>query len=67
MPFDYSKYPFDVRDVKIEIMYPDVDSGILLVPDVDGLFGYFCLTAHRVSIRIFYLNDSELLSTQFFI
>ncbi len=64
MPFDYSKYPFDVRDVKIEIMYPDVDSGILLVPDVDGYSDILPYSTPGINQDI-YLNDSELLSTQF--
>lgn len=64
MPFDYSKYPFDVRDVKIEIMYPDVESGILLVPDVDGYSDIFPYSFPGINKDI-YLNDSKLLSTQF--
>lgn len=64
MPFDYSKYPFDVRDVKIEMMYPDVDSGILLVPDVDGYSDILPYSSPGINKDI-YLNDSQLLSTQF--
>ncbi|SMD35249.1 Cache domain-containing protein [Reichenbachiella faecimaris] len=64
MPFDYSKYPFDVRDVKIEIMYPDVDSGVLLVPDVDGYSDILPYSSPGINKDIF-LNDSKLLSTQF--
>lgn len=64
MPFDYSKYPFDVRDVRIEMMYPDVDSGILLVPDVDGYSDILPYSSPGINKDI-YLNDSQLLSTQF--
>ncbi|WP_422360705.1 PDC sensor domain-containing protein [Reichenbachiella sp.] len=64
MPFDYSKYPFDVRDVKIEIMYPDVESGILLVPDVDGYSDILPYSSPGINKDI-YLNDSQLMSTQF--
>ncbi|SMD35253.1 Cache domain-containing protein [Reichenbachiella faecimaris] len=64
MPFDYSEYPFDVRDVKIEVMYPDVDSGILLVPDVDGYSDIIPFSSPGINKDI-YLNDSQLLSTQF--
>ncbi|UXX80240.1 hypothetical protein N7E81_03890 [Reichenbachiella carrageenanivorans] len=64
MPFNYSNYPFDVRDVKIEMMYPDVDSGILLVPDVDGYSDILPYSSPGINKDI-YLNDSKLLSTQF--
>lgn len=64
MPFDYSKYPFDVRDIKIEIMYPDPESGILLVPDVDGYSSILANTFAGINKDIF-MNDSKLLSTQF--
>jgi hypothetical protein len=64
MPFDYSKYPFDVRDIKLELMYPDVKSGILLVPDVDGYSDLSSYSAPGINKNI-YFNDSQLLSTQF--
>lgn len=64
MPFDYSKYPFDVRDIKIELMYPDPESGILLVPDVDGYSSIMANTVAGINKEIF-MNDSKLLSTQF--
>lgn len=36
LPLRYLKYPFDSRDVNIEIAYPDLQSNILLIPDLDG-------------------------------
>jgi len=36
LPLRYLKYPFDSRDVNIEIAYPDLQSNIMLIPDLDG-------------------------------
>lgn len=36
LPLRYLKFPFDSRDVSIEIAYPDLQSNILLVPDMEG-------------------------------
>ena len=36
IPLKYTKYPFDSRDIKIEIAYTDMQTGIMLVPDLEG-------------------------------
>ncbi|MGL1885303.1 MAG: cache domain-containing protein [Reichenbachiella sp.] len=64
MPLDYSKYPFDVRDLNIEIMYPDVESGVLLVPDVDGYSGLTPYSMPGINQDI-YFKDSKLLASRF--
>jgi hypothetical protein len=35
MHFDYSKFPFDVREVSLQMLYPTADN-VMLVPDLDS-------------------------------
>ncbi|PIB37214.1 hypothetical protein BFP72_18270 [Reichenbachiella sp. 5M10] len=64
MPLDYSKYPFDAQDINIEVMYPDVDSGIILVPDVDEYMELSPYSMPGINQEI-YFRDFELIASRF--
>ncbi|MCV9388630.1 PDC sensor domain-containing protein [Reichenbachiella ulvae] len=64
MGLDYSRYPFDVRDINIEIMYPDPESGILLVPDLESYSDTAPHSKPGINSDI-YFRDSKLVASNF--
>ncbi|MGL1885304.1 MAG: cache domain-containing protein [Reichenbachiella sp.] len=60
----YSKYPFDSRDVNIQLAYPDLQSNILLVPDLEA-YKVLNPSAFPGINKNIYFSKSNLESTYF--
>lgn len=64
MPLKYHNYPFDSRDINIEISYPDLQTGVMLVPDMEGYPILDPSTFPGINPKI-YFPKSEMVSTFF--
>ncbi|PIB37213.1 hypothetical protein BFP72_18265 [Reichenbachiella sp. 5M10] len=60
----YNKYPFDSRDVNIELAYPDFQSNIWLIPDLEG-YKVLNPSAYPGINKEIYFPKAELQSTFF--